>query len=413
MRRIPLLDVGLAAAGLVCTLAEWAQWWRWGATAYLVQALVATGLTAALAVRRRHLTGSAVATAVLLGVLALNFWAAPVGMGVSPLLLCAPLTVVAVTRYGRRRGWGVVAVLVALAGIPVSPALQLFRAGQGLQPFERLGELAPMIAVHVLVIAVAYLWALRQREVTDRHTAELAEVRARALAHAELVAAHDRNRIAADVHDIVAHTVALIRVEAATGLCIAEDEPEHAVRALATIKDAAGEAMAELRTLVGLLRSPADADLVPGGTRTTVPALLDRIRDTGLLLDADVPDDEGLAHIDALLGPATSLVAVRVLQEGLTNAVKHGDRARPVTAALYADGGGGGVRVEVRNRPGTAAGGSGHGLAGMRQRVAAVGGRVTVHADDHEHVLAVWLPPAGTPHAAPAGPDAPVASGTR
>lgn len=104
---------------------------------------------------------------------------------------------------------------------------------------------------------------------------------------------------------------------------------------------------------------------------------------------------------------------MRVLQEGLTNAVKHGDRARPVTAALYADGGGGGVRVEVRNRPGTAAGGSGHGLAGMRQRVAAVGGRVTVHADDHEHVLAVWLPPAGTPHAAPAGPDAPVASGTR
>lgn len=401
MRRIPVLDVVLAACGLLVVAVEADLWWTWGATPYLLQTLVSFGLAVALLLRRRCVAASAVATLVLLAAMAANVWTSPVGMSTSPLLFCAPLSVIALTRYGRARWWGLAGAAVAVAAIPVSPALRLNRGGEPIAPFEGWGELGWMLAAHVLVVAVAYLWALRQREITDRHATELAEVRDRAAARAELATARERNRIAREVHDVVAHSVALIRVEAATGLAIAETEPDHAQRSLATIKQAAGQAMTELRALVGVLREPRPDELSPSATLASVPSILDRVRDTGLDLDADVPGLPVLSELDRRLDPMIRLAAVRVLQEAMTNAVKHADHAAPVQVSVSV---GERVRITVRNRvaDGDTSGGDGYGVAGLVERVGSVGGRFGAGRHGDDYLLTAQLPV----RAATAGDDA-------
>lgn len=125
--------------------------------------------------RRRHVLGSAVATFLLLGAMAANVWSSPVGMAVSPLLACAPLSVIALTRYGAVRWWGVAGATVAVLGSPLSPAVKLMSMHPP-GPSSLLATLLPMIAAHVLVVIVAYLWALRQREIAERHRQELDEL---------------------------------------------------------------------------------------------------------------------------------------------------------------------------------------------------------------------------------------------
>ena len=391
MRRIAVPDVLLAVAGLVAALVEADLWWTWGAWPYLLQTVVSVGLAAALLLRRRFVAGSAVATLVLLALMAANVWTSPVGMGTSPLLLCAPLTVIALTRYGDARWWGLAGAAVAVAGAPVSPALRLNRGTDPVAPFADWTELGWMLAAHVLVVAVAYLWALRQREIADRHAAALAEVRDREAARTELATARERNRIAREVHDVVAHSVTLIRVEAATGRAIAESEPDHAQRSLATITQVADEAMTELRALVDVLREPRPEDRSASATLVGVPELLDRVRDAGLEIIADVPDRAALSELDGRLDPGVRMAAVRVLQEAMTNVVKYADRGAPVHAGMTS---GDQVRITVRSRIAAcgAPGAHGHGLAGLLERVGSVGGTFRAGRHGDEYLLTAELP---------------------
>lgn len=397
-----MLDAVLAGCALLMTSAEAGLWFTWGAGPYLLQTVVSLGLSAALLLRRRFPLGSATATCVLLAAMALNVWTAPVGMGTSPLLLCAPLTVVALTRYGRARWWGLAAALVAVAGIPVSPALRLDRGAEPIAPFEAWDELGWMLAAHVLVVAVGYLWALRQRDITERHEAELTEVRVREASRTELATARERNRIAREVHDVVAHSVALIRVEAATGLAIAESEPEHALRSLSTIKETAGGTMAELRALVGVLRESPSDELSPSATLTSVPGMLDRVRASGPDVVADVPGTAELAELDGRLDPMIRLASVRVLQEALTNAVKYADHDVPVRVALSVTDDE--LRIVARNRVGsrTPAGG-GHGVPGLLERVGSVGGHFTAGREGDDYLLTAILPAGAAEAVAPGG----------
>ncbi|MFP5021964.1 sensor histidine kinase [Pseudonocardia phyllosphaerae] len=418
-RRIPVLDAVLAALGLAFTVLVGDQWLQYGSWPYLVNTVLSAGLSAALLVRRRFLLGSAAATAVLLALLALLMWGSPVRIGVSPLLVCAPLTVVALTRYAPGRGWGRLALVVALLGAPFSPAVRLLfysAPGDGgtWNPWPQFGW---VLSAHVLVIAVAYLWALRQRELADRHAAELAELAARVEAREELAAVRERNRIAREVHDVVAHSITAIQVEAATGYAIAETEPDYARTSLRTIRDTGREALAEIRGLVGVLRDgdhgdnrdtgdTGGASREPAASLTGLPGIVARAggdgRGPGPSLVVDLPDERELARLDAHLDPLTRLAAVRVVQEAVTNAVRHADPAAPVHLSVTT--GETGLHIEVRNRaspPGdptgaSAPGGTGHGVLGLAERVGTVGGRFAIGHEADEFVLTAELPvPAG------------------
>lgn len=181
----------------------------------------------------------------------------------------------------------------------------------------------------------------------------------------------ERLRIARELHDVVAHHVSVINVQAGVATHLLESDPAGARQALGHVRAASGQAIAEMRGMVGLLRIEEAADVVepPAPGLGQVPALLAGMRSAGL--EVAFEDDATGTEVPATVG----LTAYRVIQEALTNAAKHGTGTAVVE--LHRDRTGLQIRVTNPVRPGLASQ-SGHGLPGMRERVAAAGGSVEV-----------------------------------
>ncbi|MFC4906380.1 sensor histidine kinase [Actinomadura gamaensis] len=216
-------------------------------------------------------------------------------------------------------------------------------------------------------------------------------------------AAEERLRIARDLHDTVAHGMATITVQSGAALRrLADRPPDDPVRqAVAAIRASSKESLAQLRATLGLLRGDEAGPRAPGLGR--LPNLVDAVRSAGQ------PVEVAVSGTAVPLDAATDEAAYRILQESLTNVLRHaGDSA---TARISVDYSAGAVRVEIADdgRGGAAQGrdadpsGGGHGLTGMRERAEAVGGTLTAapEADGGFRVVAV-LPatpsgPLGTP----------------
>jgi signal transduction histidine kinase len=184
--------------------------------------------------------------------------------------------------------------------------------------------------------------------------------------------ATERARLARELHDIVAHGVSTIVVQAQAGAALLDSEPVRAHEALQTIEATGRQSLVELRRLLGLLRTVDDpAAVSPQPRLGELDALVDGFRRAGLPVDLSI---EGRAFE---LPPGLDLAAYRVLQEALTNSLKHAGPARASVSVRYLHDT---VELEV-NDDGTAAAapnGDGHGLVGMRERIALYGGELAV-----------------------------------
>ncbi|MCC6226724.1 MAG: sensor histidine kinase [Microthrixaceae bacterium] len=215
---------------------------------------------------------------------------------------------------------------------------------------------------------------LERRRRIDAFAEEQAEA-------ARNAAAAERLRIAQELHDIVAHSLGLIAIQAAVAARVFDDDPAEAKRSLEHIANASRSSLAEIRWLVSALRDPADACCF-----SPVPKLSDLAQ---LTSDAAAP---GLSVILDLSGeladvPAgVGLAAYRVAQEAVTNAMRHAPDSR---VEIHVDATDGTLRIEVTNsggsRPARTNSGSnhtdGHGLIGMRERVGVYGGTLTAGAE--------------------------------
>ncbi|MEH1169870.1 sensor histidine kinase [Micromonospora sp. CPCC 205539] len=178
----------------------------------------------------------------------------------------------------------------------------------------------------------------------------------------------ERLRIAQEVHDVVGHGLAAINMQAEIALHLLPKRPEQAETALTAISRTSREALDELRVTLGAVRQGAERGPVPGLAR--LPALRDRLAGAGLAVELRV------LGARRELPAAVDLAAYRVVQEALTNVLRHaGVASAEVTVDHRADE----LVVEVADRgSGTVGDGTaGHGLAGMRERVAALGGELT------------------------------------
>jgi len=182
--------------------------------------------------------------------------------------------------------------------------------------------------------------------------------------------AEERLRIARELHDVLAHTVAGLNVQAGAAADAVDDAPEQAKTSLHAIRQHSRAAMAELKATVGLLRGDAsDAPRTPAPGLAQLDALLQTVTDAGVQVDVSV------AGTARPLPGAIDLTAYRILQESLTNVVRHAHASAARVLIRYdLDE----IVVEVDdNGPGPAAAGNGaggYGLVGMHERAAAVGG---------------------------------------
>ncbi|UQI46548.1 sensor histidine kinase [Streptomyces sp. HU2014] len=234
--------------------------------------------------------------------------------------------------------------------------------GDGPAPWNE--EWAPA-AWAVAVVVVAELVHVR-REQWARERAERAMAERRR-------ADEERLRIARELHDVLAHSISVINVQAGVGLALLDEHPEQARAALVTIKAAGKEALGEVRQVLDTLRAPGEAPRAPAPGLDRLPELAEQAADAGLTVDITTED------VPAGLPPGTELAAFRIVQEALTNIVRHSGSRTARVRLSHRDG-----ALELRiddDGPAAPAAkealpGGGRGLVGMRERAAALGGTV-------------------------------------
>jgi signal transduction histidine kinase len=220
-------------------------------------------------------------------------------------------------------------------------------------------------AVFFGVVMLAVMLLVR-RVLGDRERrVQLAE-RERDLAAREAVVA-ERARIARELHDVVAHSVSVMVVQAQAGPRLPDEERVR--DAFGSIETTGREALVELRRLLGVLRGGEEhAATAPQPGLASIEALVEQVREAGLRVDLRVEGEP------AALPPGIDLSAYRIVQEALTNALKHAGRAEAEVIVRYETAA---VELEILDNgvgPHTRANGSGHGLVGMRERVVLYGG---------------------------------------
>jgi len=202
----------------------------------------------------------------------------------------------------------------------------------------------------------------------ERAEAELDQESARA-------AAAERTRIARELHDVVAHHVSLMAVQAEAAASLLPAQPARARQSVDIIGETARQALTELRRLLGVLRGPAERSATsPAASLTDLGAVLATVREAGL------PVEYEITGTPAALAPGIELTAFRIVQEALTNTLRHADAVRAQVTVAYEPGY---VTLSVadsgpRRPEPPASSGSGFGLAGIAERVASCGGSLTV-----------------------------------
>jgi signal transduction histidine kinase len=339
---------------------------KYGAAAWhadLVRWWAATVLGMAALVLRRRLPLVALAAT---GAMALAHFTSE-RPGVTPLDAAAPIALYTVANAPLRRvvSYAALAASVSCAFLPKLLAL----------PGSYFGAWGWSLVPPVLM---AVAWLLGDRARTRRLYLEQVTARARDLERdrdrqAQLAAAAERARIARDLHDVVAHGLSIVVIQAQAAAGAMEKRPATARAALASIVATGRDSLAEMRRLLGLTR-PDGPELAPLPGLRDLPGLAERVRDAGLPVSLRVDGDA------AAPSPGIGLCAYRIVQEALTNALRHAGSGATVDVVVHcrADE----VELTVRDT-GRGAGGEpdeyrGNGLRGMRERVAMLGGTVTV-----------------------------------
>ncbi|WP_237064852.1 sensor histidine kinase [Microbulbifer guangxiensis] len=314
--------------------------------------------------------------------------------------------------WRRSHPWQVHAVILGASltlefGLPangiVALAFSLYSLGR-YEPnarFSLIGVLATLVYValdmRVLVqptaggtVTVMLAWALWHIGRRLRFRGEylrLLEERAEYLerernAESERAVAAERTRIAREMHDVVAHQVSLMTVQAGAARTICRNNPEAASEAMAEVEAAGRHALSEMRHLLGVLRPASDkAALAPQPDLSDLPTLIEKVRQVVARVDYEALGE--LGNVPA----RTALAAYRIVQESLTNVIKHVGAEASVHVSVSAEPGHLAIRVRDDGRgaaeqPIGRQTGSGHGIAGMRERAELLGGHLRTRVID-------------------------------
>ena len=224
-----------------------------------------------------------------------------------------------------------------------------------------LGELAFGLFVMFLV------WYIGRR---IRFRGERAEQLEREqAAEARRAVAEERTRIARELHDVVAHRVSLMTVQAGAAKTVAADDPEGALQAMEAVEQAGRQALDELRHLLGVLRPDAEVEVLgPQPGLADVPRLVEQLGEAGLEVSFTIDG----AQTD--LPARVDLFAYRIVQEALTNVLKHAGSHARTEVRVSTDNHGVEIEVLDNGHGATILPGSGHGIVGMRERALLLGG---------------------------------------
>jgi signal transduction histidine kinase len=342
---------------------------RAGIGAYLL--LAAGG--AALVVRRRYPVGVlAVTLATTLAARGEN------GSAIYLALIVAFFTAV----LAKKRAAAIASLVIGYAA-SVWPAL--------------IGQHGRSSAMFAVVLAAGLIFLLSAAELIrsrNQRAAALARSRAEELRR---LASEERMKMARDLHDVVAHSISVINVQANTALHLMDRQPERARSALTTINEVSKQALVELRSVLGVLRDvDENAPLTPSPGLARLPDLVDGAAAAGLTVHIEPALPIRRAGRLTPLRAEVDLAAYRIVQEALTNSARHSG-GTTATVRIRDEDGGLLVEVDDDGIPQGRAAGSGHGIAGMTERARILGGTLRAGPrPDGGFTVRAWLPLPGS-----------------
>ncbi|MER0093464.1 histidine kinase [Corynebacterium sp. KPL2838] len=315
----------------------------------------------------------------------LGAWAAawisqlPANLGVTPWALTAPMAVYATSRYVERRSIPRAVLIAAFLGSFVSPAMWRIDPESFLLSFQLDRRYIALLVVHWAVLGSAYFIAARYFDL-DRQRERLAQERFHQAQEEE------RLLIARELHDVLAHSLTLIKVQANAGIIAARTDTTAAESTLKSIRDGADSALEEVRGIVTALRSTGPTALEPAQQLEHVQSIIDGFRTAGLKIDAELPSSY---EVSAL----TQLAVVRIISEGLTNALRHQGPGTHVRLKLTLSDAARVTLTSTATSPTPSeVSGSGVGLVGVKERAQALGGHLTSNGDAQKFTLDAELP---------------------
>jgi signal transduction histidine kinase len=317
--------------------------------------------TAPLLWRRRHpVAVLAVVTAAAVSIVAVGYWFAPFPLGLALYTVGSHPGIAAARRVALA---SIVAITVAVAATGYGEFADSASRLVFLVAAWLLGDSLGSRRAYVLEVEEKALRLERERE-----------------AHTRQVAAEEQARIARELHDIVAHALSVVVVQAGAADDVFEVEPARARESIRAIEGAARSALEELRRVLGVLNRGSEQEPQPGLVR--IDSLIEQVRGTGLAVSLEL---EGAPKP---LPAAVDLSAYRIVQEALTNTIKHARAEHATVRIRY----GADLELEIRDdgRGPANGNGTGRGLIGMRERAAILGGTVEAggHAEGGFHVAA-------------------------
>lgn len=364
------LGVTAAQLGVVGASSSWNHHHLHAAAGWDAYLLFAVG-GMSLIMRRRF------PVAVLAVALATSLWAGAVSHGI--VIWIVPIAAFFNAVLARKRAAAVASLVI---GYVVSFRGLFTSAPRHSSPAAALGVAAWLI----VLLAIAELVRIR-----GQRQAALARSREDQL---QRRASEERMRIARDLHDVLAHNISVINVQANTALHLMDRQPERAREALTAINDVSKQALTELRSVLGVLRTAGDdAPRAPSPGLAQLPDLLSSVRAAGLDARLTVTGERPDLPADA------DLAAYRIITEALTNTARHSASRAAQVLVSYEPG-----RVRIRvddDGPAKANGGAangqpagaGNGITGMTERANSLGGALTAGPrPDGGFRVAAWLP---------------------
>jgi signal transduction histidine kinase len=325
--------------------------------------VLAFGAALPIAIRRRWPIAALAIAAVSIGI------ATAVGQSFAPdPLIAVPMYQVASVRERRQ---SIPALLLVGFALLIAAAI-----GSSTHPQEGEATFSVLLAVAAWFVGAS----VRVRREYSVGLAEQAAQRQRETEErAQRGVAEERLRIARELHDVVAHSLSVIAVQSGVGRHVIDEQPEKAKEALEAVESTSRAALSELRRMLGVLRQEdsEDADTAPAPGIGDLDALLQQIRATGV--DVEVRIEDGAVDD---LSPSVELSVYRIIQEALTNVVKHAGKTRSqleirhehddLVVEIVDDG-----PSSIRSYPSAASGETHHGIVGMRERAALFGGSLS------------------------------------
>jgi signal transduction histidine kinase len=310
-------------------------------------------------------------------------WTVTLGSGYADLGGAAIIALYSAGRYATEDRWGRVGVAAAVAVVFVD----------GLTDPAPWGE-----AVFGGVVMFVAWYVGRRLRLRQERAAQLLREQA---AEAGRIVVEERTRIARELHDVVAHRVSLMTVQAGAAKAVAAEDPEAALRAMGAVEEAGRQALDELRHLLGVLRPETDLDgLGPQPGLADLPRLVGQVRGAGLEVSL------ATNGVPAGLPARVDLFAFRIVQESLTNVLKHAGPGARTEVRLGSDRSGIVIEVLDDGRGAAVSPGSGvargetrgHGIVGMRERALLLGGTLDARPRPGGGFLVVaHLPTGGEP----------------